>query len=89
MIGSFLRKIWGNDNKPDAMIFFGTGVNLLCEGSIVLDALDGISNSGVDLIACGTGIDYFKLRDKIKVGRISNMQDIVRIMMDSEKVINL
>jgi selenium metabolism protein YedF len=87
MMGSFLRMLWSNGKKPDVIIFYDTGIKLLSEGSSVLDALDGLSNAGVDLLACGTCVKYYKLEDKLKLGRIGNMQDIVRLMMDSEKVI--
>ncbi|MDI6788456.1 MAG: DsrE family protein [Planctomycetota bacterium] len=43
----------------------------------------------VDIIACGTCVDFFRLKDKIVVGRISNMQEIVDIMMSANPVITI
>ena len=89
LIGSFLRKLWSMDNKPSRIIFYNSAVKLLSEGSPVLDALDGLYEIGVDLIACGTCITFYDLKDKIKIGRISDMSEIVNSMFEMDKVITI
>lgn len=89
MMGSFLRKLCQADAKPDAILFYGTAVRLLAEGSTVLDALEILWTAGVDLIACGTCVGYFEIRDKMKVGRTSDMKEVVATFMDAEKVITV
>jgi len=89
LMGSFLRKLWGLDNKPTAIIFYNSAVKLLAEGSNALEALDGLSEAGVDLIACGTCVSYFKLKDKMAVGRISDMTEIATTLLNSGTVITL
>ncbi|MBN1997573.1 sulfurtransferase-like selenium metabolism protein YedF [candidate division KSB1 bacterium] len=86
LIGSFLRKIWAAENKPNAIIFYNSAVKLLSEGSKVLDAAHGLNDAGVDLLACGTCIGYFKMQDKLAVGRESNMEEIVNLMLDAHVV---
>jgi len=87
LMGSFLRKIWMVEKKPDTMIFYNTGVKLLIEGSSVLDALDALSRAGVDLVACGTCVEFFNLSQQIRIGWVSNMEEIVSILTKSSKVI--
>jgi len=87
LIDSFLRKMWMLEKKPDAIIFYNSAVKLLAEGSTVIDALQALSKSGVDLIACGTCTSFYDINEKMKVGRVSNMQEIVNILMKTEKVI--
>jgi selenium metabolism protein YedF len=87
LIGSFLNKIWMLDEKPDTIIFYNSAVKLLSNDSFVLDSLISISDSGVDLVACGTCVGFFGLEGKIKIGRVSDMVEIVRILTKSEKVI--
>ena len=87
LMGSFLRKLCILESKPDAIIFYNSGVSLLAKGSSVLDALDKLFNAGVDIMACGTCVAYYKLNDKLVVGRMSNMQEIASILLDSESVI--
>jgi hypothetical protein len=87
MTGSFLLKLWGSDRKPDTIIFYNSAVHLLTEKSSVLDSLSGLSKAGVDLVACQKCIGYYEIEKKIVIGRIVEMQEIVSILMKSDKVI--
>ena len=87
LIGTFLRKIWMLDEKPDAIIFYNSAVKLLSKSSHVLEVLIPLSDSGIDLIACGTCVGFFNLEGKLELGRVSDMSEIVRILTKSVKVI--
>jgi selenium metabolism protein YedF len=87
LMGSFLRKLWASREKPDFILFYNSAVRLLASGSAVLDALEGLSNAGVDLIACGTCLGFYKLKDNMVVGRVSDMKEIVDILLLTEKVV--
>ncbi len=87
MMGSFLRKLWASEKKPDTIIFYNSAVHLLTDKSSVLDALAGLSKAGVDLVACQTCIGFYEIEKHVVTGRIVTMQDIVSILMKSEKVI--
>ncbi len=87
MMGNFLRKLWGLDKKPDIIIFYNSAVQLLVKGSPVLDAIDALGKAGVDLIACVTCVDFYKLEGKLAAGRVSDMQEIASTLMKSDKVI--
>jgi len=89
LIGGFLRKLWNQQTKPQTVMFYNSGVNLLVEGSLVLDALEGLFKAGVDLVVCGTCCDYYDIRDKIRVGRISDMQEITSLLMNADNVITI
>jgi selenium metabolism protein YedF len=89
LMGIFLRKLWGNPNKPQTIVLYNSAVKLAVDGSSVLDALDGLAQAGVDIISCVTCIEFFELKDKVKAGRISNMQEIVESLMQAEQVITI
>lgn len=89
LLGAFLRKLWVSEQLPDVIICYNSGVKLVAKGSIVLDALDGLSSKGVDIISCGTCIDHYDLRNSVMAGRISDMMEIVSIMIGSDKVITI
>ena len=89
LMGVFLKKLWASDNKPEWIIFYNSGVKLLAVGSDVIDALDALFTAGVDLLACGTCITFYGLDDKLKIGRISNMDEIVAVLMKAENVITV
>lgn len=88
LIGAFLKKIWIRPDKPETLILYHGGVKLLCKESNVLDALDGLEQAGVEIVACGTCLDYYNI-DVLKVGRRSDMGEIVQLMMDADKVITV
>jgi selenium metabolism protein YedF len=87
LMGSFLRKLWGATPAPDCMLFYNSGVLLLRDDSPVLDALTGLHESGVDLVACGTCCTFYEMTHRLKIGRISDMQEIVSIMLAADSVI--
>ncbi len=86
---TFFTQVSASDRKPDAIIFYNAAVKLLTADSPALDALNDLFRTGVDLIACGTCVAYFELKDKIVVGRVSNMQEIVSILLDSDSVVTI
>ncbi len=89
LMGPLLRKLWAGESKPEAMLFYNSGVKLLAEGSAVLDALNGLYEAGVDIIACGTCCTFFGITDKITVGRVSDMQEVSSIMMTADSVVTI
>ena len=89
LMGSFLRKIWSLDDKPAKIIFYNSAVKLLAEGSPVLDALDGLQSAGVDLIACGTCATFFEIKEKIKIGRVSDMTEIAGSILNDPEVVTV
>ena len=89
LLGTFLRKILASLNKPDAIIFYNSGVKLLTRQSYYLDILDALERSGVELLACGTCVYKVCGQHSLSVGRISNMDEIADILINSPKVITL
>ncbi len=86
---ALLNKAAGALDGLETVVFYNGGVKLLTDGSPVLQALAGLDAAGVDLIGCGTCIDHFDLRDRIRVGEIAGMDDILRAMNGAERVITI
>jgi len=74
--------------QPSALVFYNSGVHLACEGSPVLPALEKLQNSGVKILVCGTCLEYYSLKEKCKVGVISNMFEILTVLSNTSHVIN-
>jgi intracellular sulfur oxidation DsrE/DsrF family protein len=64
-------------------------VKLVVEGSPVVDDLLELSERGVEILACGTCLDYHELKDQVAVGVVSNMYTIAETILGAGKVINL
>lgn len=75
--------------SPNTIIFMNNGVKLAVAGSPVLEDLQELSNNGIEILVCGTCLNYFGLTDKIAVGTISNAYSIAEAMLQADKVINL
>lgn len=73
----------------DALVFYNAGVKALVEGSDLLQPLAALDGNGVDLIACGTCVDHFGLREQVRVGEVLGMDDILSRLSAAEKVITL
>jgi intracellular sulfur oxidation DsrE/DsrF family protein len=88
-MGSFLRKLCTAERKPERIVFYNSGVKLLVKGSPVSDAIEMLLKTGIDLIACGTCVHYFKLQDSIDPKHVGDMQRIISILMDSHNVVTV
>ena len=89
LLGTFLRKILARPDKPDAIVFYNSGVKLLTRQSYYFDVLDALERSGVELLACGTCVFKVCGQHSLAVGRISNMDEITDIMIGASQVITL
>ena len=74
---------------PDTVIFLNSGVRLVVEGSAVLEDLERLCQQGVEILACGTCLGFYELKDRVAVGEISNMYTIVETMFAAAKVVTL
>lgn len=89
LMKSFVVTAGDLPTPPDEIILMQGGVRLVCEGSDCLDGLRRLEERGVRILACGTCLDYFGLLDKVKVGTISNMSEIVEALMGAGRIIPL
>ncbi|HZX46535.1 MAG TPA: sulfurtransferase-like selenium metabolism protein YedF [Clostridia bacterium] len=74
---------------PETIIFLNSGVNLSVEGSEALEALRELEGMGVEILSCGTCLDYYNVKDKLAVGQVSNMYTIAEKMNNGENTIFL
>ncbi len=74
---------------PKAVIFINSGVNLAVEGSDVIENLRTLESSGVEVLSCGTCLDYYKVKDKLLVGGVTNMYTIVEKMNRAKNTIKI
>ena len=87
LMKAFLKTLSDLEKKPDRLILINSGVRLASEGSQVLDTLKSLSEKGVKIVSCGTCLDFYKLREKMSVGTISNMYDIIQTMLEADRLI--
>jgi selenium metabolism protein YedF len=89
LMKAFLNTLGDSEPKPERIIFINNGVKLVIEGSEVLDSLKVLKEHGVEVFACGTCLNYYGILDKLQIGIVSNMYEIVNFLLDAPKVIKI
>ena len=87
LMKSFIFALTKQDAFPETIIFYNEGVKITTQESDTVKDLLFLDSEGVEIVNCGTCLDFFKLKDDLKVGSITNMYDIVERMEKAEKVI--
>lgn len=89
LMKSYMYALSENKILPDNIILMNSGVKLCCEGSGVLESLISMKEKGVNIMSCGTCLDFYNLKDNLLVGEIGNMNLSVKLMNESKKIIKL
>jgi selenium metabolism protein YedF len=89
LMKAFLNTLWDADTKPAKLLFINSAVKLTTEGSEVLDTLKLLEKDGVQVFSCGTCLEYYKLKEKLSVGNVTNMYDTVNSLLSADKIIKL
>lgn len=74
---------------PSKMLFLNSGIFLTIQGSPVLDDLKELAGKGVEILSCGTCLDYYGMEEKLAVGIVTNMYDTVEAIQAAAKCITL
>jgi len=89
LIRAFFPTLLEIEPKPSKLIFMNAGVKLTVEDSEVLGSLEELQKNGFEILVCGTCLDFFNIKNRIKVGRISNMFEIMNTLMNSDRIISI
>jgi len=89
LITNYFKLLDADGRLPKIIVFYNGGVKLICEDSPALVALQNLEQKGVQLLACKTCLDSFGIADKLKVGVIGSMPDIITLQAGADKIINL
>ncbi len=87
LIKAFINTLPEMDLKPKKLIFLNSGIYLAVKDSPVLDTLKKLEQSGIEIISCGTCLDYYKKKEELGVGSVSNMYVILESLSKASKVI--
>lgn len=87
LIKGFIFAITQLDTLPKKMLFYNGGATLTAEGSDSLEDLKSLEAQGVEILTCGTCLDYYGLKEKLAVGSVTNMYSIVEAMAEATKTI--
>lgn len=89
LIGKYFELLALHTDLPAAIFFYTEGVKLVIDDSPVLGQLKALEAKGVRLIVCSTCLDYFSIANRVQIGIVGGMPDIIEAQMMAEKVITI
>lgn len=87
LMKGFIFAVTQLEELPKTMLFYNGGAALTCEGSDSLADLKLLSEQGVEIMTCGTCLDYYGLKEKLQVGSVTNMYSIVETMNEAGRIL--
>jgi hypothetical protein len=84
ILGNFLKTLIGNPLRPEKIVCWNAGVKLLTEDSPVVGTLQDLEGVGVEILACKTCVEHFRLQGSLRAGEISTMPIIADLLLRSE-----
>ncbi len=89
LMNSFFYTLSESENFPRSILFINTGVNLTTQKTSVIESLSSLESRGVEILSCGTCLDFYNLKDKLLIGGVTNMYSIVEKLIEAAKVITI
>ncbi|MBI4796029.1 MAG: sulfurtransferase-like selenium metabolism protein YedF, partial [Deltaproteobacteria bacterium] len=90
-LGAILMRAFGQTlvqmEVPKKLLFYNRGVFLTLNDSPVLAELKGLEEMGVELLVCGTCLDFYKVKERLAAGKVSNMFTILESQMQAGRII--
>lgn len=87
LMKGFLYALSQLPELPQTVLFYNSGARLTCAGSDSLEDLRFLEAQGVEILTCGTCLDFYGLKETLAVGGITNMYDIVERLAGADRVL--
>ena len=89
LMKSFIYTLTEADVLPTCILFYNGGVRLTTNGSGVLEDLNRLAAGGVDILSCGTCLNYYGLTEELAVGQVTNMYEIFERQKNAGKIVRI
>lgn len=87
LMKAFVFALTKQDVLPETILCYNTGAYLTTEGADTLEDLKLLESEGVTVLTCGTCLDFYGLKEKLAVGGVTNMYDIVERMESAQTIV--
>ncbi|EOL43510.1 sulfurtransferase-like selenium metabolism protein YedF [Enterococcus caccae] len=88
LLKSYIYSLTELDTPPNHLLFFNSGAFLTNQGSNTLKDLQVLLDKGTQISTCGACLDFYRIKETLAIGEITNMYGITEIMAQAKKVIN-
>ena len=89
LVRAFFHTLGEVEPLPQTIVFYNSGAKLVARGSPIVEDLEALAEQGIEILACGTCLEYYGLKDKLAVGEISNMYTIAETMLGAARAVTL
>ena len=87
LMKGFIYALSQQEELPTTFLFYNGGASITCEGSVSLEDLKSMEAQGVEILTCGTCLNFYGLTEKLGVGSVTNMYTIVEKMNGADRII--
>lgn len=87
LMKAFIFSLTQLDELPQTILFYNGGAHLTCEGSDSLEDLKNLADAGVEILTCGTCLDFYGIAEKLAVGEVTNMYVIAQKLSGASVVV--
>ena len=89
LMKGFIYTLTESKPYPKSILLVNSGVKLSTENYDTVENLKILEAAGVEILSCGTCLDYYGLKGSLKLGSVTNMYTIVDIMKNSLQTISI
>lgn len=89
LMKGFIYTLTESKPYPKSILLVNSGVKLSTENYDTVENLKILEEAGVEILSCGTCLDYYGLKESLKLGSVTNMYTIVDIMKNSLQTISI
>ena len=87
LLKGFIYALSQQDTLPSTILFYNSGAYITCEESASIEDLKSLEAQGVEILTCGTCLNFYGLTDKLQVGEITNMYVIAEKMTQADLIV--
>lgn len=87
LMKGFIYTLSEMEELPKTILFYNEGVKHAIEGAESLQDLKSLEERGVEILSCGTCLNFYGITEKLRVGSVTNMYTILERQMKATRVI--
>ena len=87
LMKGFIYALGQQEGLPKTILFYNGGASIPCEGSVSLEDLKSMEAQGVEILTCGTCLNFYGLSEKLAVGSVTNMYVIAEKMTQADLIV--
>lgn len=87
LMKGFIYALTELDKLPKKILLYNSGAKLAITGSDSLEDLKQLEANGVEILTCGTCLNFYGISDQLAVGSVTNMYAIAESMVEAFKII--